>query len=268
MLRWKEWDHDRCPRCGSPEDSSHVWICSGSQANVVWDTALRELRTWLESVQTYPPLIDLIIRNLTEWRTDDQAPTDTPRELLELVRLQSHVGWRRFFEGWLVQDWQLLQQQHYSALHSRRSGRRWVIALIKKLWEVAWNLWEHRNGVLHNAEQRPAVRDIRRLDREIIRAFRHLSDLLLSSNDVHLVHLPLTDLLKKELLYKQEWLRIANLAISSARYSRWQVSTSSSRMLSGMRRAMRAWFLLILIPSSTGTCSGSCYGFVFLVSCY
>jgi len=30
MLRWKEWDHDRCPRCGSSEDSAHIWLCSGS----------------------------------------------------------------------------------------------------------------------------------------------------------------------------------------------------------------------------------------------
>jgi len=31
MLRWKEWDHDKCPRCGLPEDSKHVWKCANTQ---------------------------------------------------------------------------------------------------------------------------------------------------------------------------------------------------------------------------------------------
>ncbi len=31
-------------------------------------------------------------------------------------------------------------------------GWRWAEALIKKLWEVSWDQWEHRNVVLHEEE--------------------------------------------------------------------------------------------------------------------
>ena len=29
-------------------------------------------------------------------------------------------------------------------------GLRWVIALVIKLWQVSWNLWEYRNGIEQN----------------------------------------------------------------------------------------------------------------------
>jgi len=28
-----------------------------------------------------------------------------------------------------------------------------VDKLIKKVWNVLWNMWEHCNGILHNSEQ-------------------------------------------------------------------------------------------------------------------
>jgi hypothetical protein len=40
MLRWKEWDHDKCPRCGLPEDSKHVWKCANPQVVDLWDKAI------------------------------------------------------------------------------------------------------------------------------------------------------------------------------------------------------------------------------------
>jgi hypothetical protein len=33
-----------------------------------------------------------------------------------------------------------------------KSGRRWVFALIRKLWTVAWDQWQHRNSILHERD--------------------------------------------------------------------------------------------------------------------
>jgi hypothetical protein len=32
------------------------------------------------------------------------------------------------------------------------TGKRWVSLLNRKLWDVAWDQWAHRNGILHNTE--------------------------------------------------------------------------------------------------------------------
>jgi hypothetical protein len=52
-----------------------------------------------------------------------------------------------------VKSWQATQQIYFARIGSSRSPKRWTIALIQKLWEVAWNMWEHRNGILHDKEQ-------------------------------------------------------------------------------------------------------------------
>ena len=35
---------------------------------------------------------------------------------------------------------------------TQMTGERWVAALIQKLWDIAWYLWDHRNKVLHDSE--------------------------------------------------------------------------------------------------------------------
>jgi hypothetical protein len=37
-----------------------------------------------------------------------------------------------------------------AAAGSRRSGLRWLTALIQKLWDIAWDMWDNRNRVLHD----------------------------------------------------------------------------------------------------------------------
>jgi hypothetical protein len=47
--------------------------------------------------------------------------------------------------------WSEVQHRYYE-LDSRRTGLRWLTALIQKLWDVAWDMWDHRNRVLHDQE--------------------------------------------------------------------------------------------------------------------
>jgi hypothetical protein len=39
------------------------------------------------------------------------------------------------------------------AVGSTHSGKRWLAALILKLWNIAWDLWEHRNNIAHAANE-------------------------------------------------------------------------------------------------------------------
>lgn len=63
------------------------------------------------------------------------------------------IGWDFIIEGWLTKEWRTRQAQFQLAHQQRSSVQRWVSALIFKLWEVAWDLWEHRNGVEHAHDQ-------------------------------------------------------------------------------------------------------------------
>ena len=45
--------------------------------------------------------------------------------------------------------WVRIQQQYLQLKGSINYGKRWDVALIKKLWDVAWDQWDDRNSTLH-----------------------------------------------------------------------------------------------------------------------
>ena len=44
----------------------------------------------------------------------------------------------------------MVQDVYFKWLGMKRTGMRWVVALIKKLWDVSWDQWENRNEALDN----------------------------------------------------------------------------------------------------------------------
>jgi hypothetical protein len=151
MHRWKQRNDSSCPRCGEHEDARHVWSCHGKGADDIWLQSLSELECWMSQVQTDPDVQHAILSHLQSWRENNGEPLPTNFLLDEALSSQECLGWQRFFEGWISVEWSSAQQAYYTLMKSRRTGKRWVISLIKKLWDIAWDLWEHRNGILHNA---------------------------------------------------------------------------------------------------------------------
>jgi hypothetical protein len=118
-----------------------------------------------------------------------------------------------------------------------RTGKRWTVALITKLWDIAWDLWEHRNGILHNKQNLVSEREEHILNRNVSEAFNSLQSRMLPINDRHLLSLRLGHLLKKNSIYKEVWLNTANIVISSRGNQSQQQSLHGS--LWGMRRCLR-----------------------------
>jgi hypothetical protein len=208
MHRWKERDNPNCPRCGQFEDAPHVWLCKGCDTNSVWTSSLDKLQDWMTSVQTDPDIQDAIINYLDSWR-NDTTPPNPPPHIDDLLQAQTTLGWRMFFKGWIPVSWEETQQAYYNLVRSRRTGRRWTISLIKKLWDVAWDLWDHRNGILHHTENPLAAEEMHRVDQSLRTSFMSLSQNSLSPCDQYLLRLPLHQLLEKDFSFKK------NLAATS-----------------------------------------------------
>ena len=58
---------------------------------------------------------------------------------------QDKLGWDAVIEGRLTHQWMDVQQRYLTYIGSRRSGKRWLITVIKKLWPIAWDFWQDRN---------------------------------------------------------------------------------------------------------------------------
>jgi len=57
-------------------------------------------------------------------------------------------------DGWVAQTWSNYQASIWKGGRSHNSSHQWtMIELIEKQWNIAWDMWEHQNGVLHHCLQ-------------------------------------------------------------------------------------------------------------------
>jgi hypothetical protein len=159
------------------------------------------------------------------WEVIDHAMShvaySAPFCLQEVIEQQKSMGWNLMLEGWLAAKWELEQQAYYTLIKSRQSWNRWLIAIIKKLWQVAWDLWDHRNKVLHEKENTVMQSHQHQLDRLVTATYQHLSTYVIDCSDQYLTRLAITQLLTKDYEYKNVWLIQANAALCITRRSHW-----------------------------------------------
>jgi hypothetical protein len=175
MQCWKEWDSPNCPRCGLFEDAPYLWRCKGHGTKEIWNKAILDLESAMRQLDTDPTLAHVISSYLKSWSSDSGIQYSAPREFQMLILAQSGVGWRQFFKGWWVMHWASLQYRYYTIIKSTRTGNRWVSAIIQKLWNIAWDLWEHWNGILHKNENQVTRSMTLQLNSRVSQVYKDLS---------------------------------------------------------------------------------------------
>jgi hypothetical protein len=192
----------------------------------VWQHSLHKFQSDLRKVYTDPDLIKIIINYLNAWWYDyTLLPIDDEKYWVLLER-QNTIGARQFFEGWLHWDWETLQGQYYHDIRSRRSSKWWTIAVITKLWNIAWDLWDFRNAVLHHQNNQSLQEDSLALDIQI-RDLSHTIALTgLLPKDQHLTTISLTRLIDFSRSRKIEWLQQRTLALAQAKKRQFELRRS------------------------------------------
>jgi len=101
--------------------------------------------------------------------------------------------------------WQDLQQRYYELEGSKRTGKRWSIALKKFLWGFLKLLWGGRNEHKHKQINHCIAREQQIGDKSISGLYRRLEDSP-GREDEYLCQLPLDILLLISWAYKKEWI--------------------------------------------------------------
>jgi hypothetical protein len=189
----------------------------------------------MEEAQTDPEIRTAIETRLSQW--SDKLPLlpiqTNSVGLQDAIQSQDAIGWwDNFFEGCIAKDWEQAQDAYYKWCRSRKSARRWTTALIQKLWNVAWDLWEHRNGIVHAAENAEIIHGMAEIDIEICAQFQQ-GPHGLQQRDHGLFTGPVNGILAASIVYRQRWLQKVQTA--RARASRRQAETYS-----GERQALLA----------------------------
>jgi hypothetical protein len=134
---------------------------------------------------------------------------------------------------------EVVQQAYLQQIGSRRTGKRWVIELIKKLWHFAWDLWEHRNGILHK-QNNISLEAKKTTTKEKARKLYYKASLTLAqTNMAYLLFTPLTQLLTRLLAYLEAWIAQTSQAIKV----QLQMDRRRRRIIHQMRECLRGWLI-------------------------
>ena len=216
MLRWKLQSDSLCPRCQAPnEDARHVIQCPHVEASSQWMSALQSFEKWLISYLTPREVATAICQRLQAWRSQVPLPelTSLSPAYISAFMDQDEIGWEPFLLGFWALHWQSVQQEYLLSIGSKVSIRRWLSAVIQKLWDIAWDLWSHRNVYLHDADR---GRMILQLNNEVSEWYSRGGSHL-SRDGQALFQTSLPVLLESSISNKQMWLRRVQLADSRSR---------------------------------------------------
>jgi hypothetical protein len=202
-----------------------------------WKKSLSNLDDWTTSVQTDPDIQQAILTSLNDWRFSEDTEFSIPFSLKMVIEQQQDIGRSPFLEGWTSFEWEHAQQAYYEFLNIYRTGRRWATELIKKLWQVAWDLWEHRNGIFHHQTNSVSNAILQSIDRRVRTMYTMYQTILSSAMDKYLFTVPLQTLLTKDLIYKKEWIATLKAVVREKRMNRW----ITPAILTQMRRTLRRW---------------------------
>jgi hypothetical protein len=231
----KEWAHSTCPLCGNQEETTtHVLQCT--EATRIWNITLGALNTWLEEQSTEPSLQAAIIYHLQSWRQSSHTTGGQNKpNLHKTLSHQNGLGWYNFILGRHAKGFEDIQHRYYQSIHSKKTGFRWTVALIKKLMNVAWDMWQHRNSVLHDDPENYHTKLlVGEADRAIEQEFA-MGTANLLREDRFLLRSK-RKVMAGELAEKTRWLA----SISGARAA-WEAKQAEVPTYDQERRAMEAW---------------------------
>lgn len=166
--------HTKCPRCNLDKESiDHVLKCPHQGAQSLWEQELLAIESWMHENQFPHDMVNIICQSLRSWQSNSAflpIETDDP-DLSHGAKEQDRIGWRSFLDGFLSKHWLLALRTKLLLLQSQRSALVLLSKLIKKLWELAHRMWEHRNDILHNDDSAIHQYDLLRLNIDLEREF-------------------------------------------------------------------------------------------------
>jgi hypothetical protein len=81
------------------------------------------------------------------------------------------MGLPALADGVIHSSWTETQQRYYEFLGRRRTGFRWHTQLIRRIWEISWDLWRHRLRILDSQDSLALARQHDALNARIDLAF-------------------------------------------------------------------------------------------------
>ena len=208
LQAWKKQSHNRCPRCDQPETAQHVLVCRAEAADEPWKLNVTALEKYTHDEDTDPFLQAAILRRLDHYRFPNREHDQLllSPEVHAAVLAQDLVGWNNLLFALPVKNWKVIQDRCYRNLKSKKTARKWMTGLLKKLWSIAHGQWLHRNAAQFDPDKRQQQIALKELQNQITEEhMRGVADLP-KRDRIHF-RIPLLTLLNKRPSHQKSWLK-------------------------------------------------------------
>ena len=183
-----------------------------------------------------------VMAHLDAYREDEEMEHDEAwgDTIVAASEQQGRIGPNAFAEGIIGTKWTKIQAEHLRRTGSKRNASRWVTELIRKLWNVSWDMWDSRNGEVHRNKKTRKEQIIAQLEVDIRETYNEgRNNRFMPRMEKTFFRQDLKELLEKTEYQKRAWILIAKRYIER---DRQRVARDRSI------RIMREW----LMPGSTG----------------
>jgi hypothetical protein len=189
-------------------------------------------------MNTAPELRRTIIRKLNNWRRRRRITAQITNKYgeREASEHQDKIGWTNLMLGRMAPEWAAAQQSYLDWLGRRTTGKRWLIALTVKLLNISWDMWDHRNRILHASTHPWNLLKVHELDLKIDDEYRQGYQNL-QRKDYKWLHRTLAATKKLTPEVKQQWL--TSIHLSRQTYER--NTTAQYQAMRSERSTMIRW---------------------------
>ena len=104
--------------------------------------------------RTEPTLITALLHGIYLWHKGHLLlhPTNIPTQVEEVFNKQNNIGCLQALTWLLAQEWAETHNAYLKYLGAKVTGWIWVSSLIRKLWDIAWDIWNYRNHTLKTSD--------------------------------------------------------------------------------------------------------------------
>ena len=151
LQRYKWQNHTKCPRClADNETTRHVLQCRGAGVATIWEEELTALDAWMLQNKVHSELKKLIIKGIEAWVYKTPITYSPSNQHLQRAqKLQDRIGWFPFLLGFWADSFFKCQQEYMQEQRHLKSPQLLLSKVQRRVWHIAWKLWEHRNKFLH-----------------------------------------------------------------------------------------------------------------------
>jgi len=151
MKKWKQWASDQCPVCNLPsvrKTSNHLMLCGHTQTQTL--ISKQHQHILIDS----PDLVALgfPIQEALQALFPLAAHIPTPINPSSALEAQQSLGPKWTACGMVSIKWKGLGPQ--STMTTSHRYKFWLQTIVAQFWQLAWDLWTHRNEEVHHAEVR------------------------------------------------------------------------------------------------------------------